>query len=149
MTKSVSSVPIKYSFDVEYGNFPVEELKKEGKGGADAVIFMPCYKRDDEYTPTLFSGKGENQRLDSKELYNAWLHMGKEILLKSALSGEFLVAMTQMSSLVKVLEDTGHLEEVMKQVNTVVNAVNKGKENEEQGSVQESNEGENLGNAEG
>lgn len=147
MTNSIRKIPVRYDLRVEYGSFDVEDVKKEGLGGADAIMFIACSREEgDRLIPAFFSGKENKKSLCARELYDIWIDLGKKILFDAARSGEFLVAMQKMNSVSKALEDAGALEEVMAKINNL-------SEGEEDGSkgrdVQEGNEGKNSGNVEG
>ena len=114
--------PISYEFDVRHGSFSTEELKKYGRGGAEAVFFAPCVKGEDgELVPVFFSAKGDKPKtpLTNKELYSIWLELGKKMVYDSAVNGEFLIALTEMTAVVKSLDIAGVLQDVLAKVKDV------------------------------
>lgn len=65
---------IKYDLPHEVGNFTGEEIKKEGKGGTDAFIFVSMlYPEDGSFSMRLLTKDGRtNDELDANEIWKVW-----------------------------------------------------------------------------
>lgn len=74
-------LPIAYDLKVRYGSFSPESLRDIGLGGAEAILFgAGSYGANGRLMVKFFDGKGENQPLSPKDLYDAWISLGSAFL---------------------------------------------------------------------